>query len=99
MHERECATYRDTVPILVDHHHTQKDGQSEEKQPINIMLDGVAYCRAESEQEDLRDREEGSPEDDIADGPSVFQRAEDKDQLRNDVYDSAGQRPENVDDP
>jgi hypothetical protein len=44
-------------------------------------------------------REKGGPEDDVADGPSVFQRTEDQDQLRDDIDDYANHRPENVDDP
>ena len=63
------------------------------------MFDGVTYCRAKGEQENLCDCEKGRPEDDIADGPSIFQRTEDQDQLRDDVDDCANQRPENVDDP
>ena len=63
------------------------------------MLDGVAYRRAKGEQEDLCDRKEGSPKDDVANGPSVFQRTEDEDQLRDDVDDCANQRPENVYNP
>jgi hypothetical protein len=47
----------------------------------------------------LCDREKGRPEDDIANGPSIFQRTEDQDQLRDDVNDRADQRPEYVDDP
>jgi hypothetical protein len=63
------------------------------------VLDGIAYLRAEGEQEDLGDREEHCPKNDIANGPSVFQRTKDQDQLRDDVDDCASQRPENVDDP
>jgi len=60
------------------------------------VLDGVTYRRAKGEQENLCNRKKGSPEDDIADGPPVFQRTEDEDQLRDDVDDCASQRPENV---
>jgi hypothetical protein len=47
----------------------------------------------------LGNRKESSPENNIANGPSVFQRTKDQDQLRDDVDDCANQRPENVDDP
>ncbi len=96
---KRIRTHRDTVPILVDHHDTKKHGQSEEEQPVNVVLDGLAYPRAEGEQEDLGEREESGPKNNIANGPSVFQRTKDKDQLRDDVDDYASQRPENVDNP
>ena len=67
-----AATHRDTVPILVDHHHAQKHAQCEKEQPVNVMLDGVAYRRAKGEQEDLCNREERRPEDNITDRPSIF---------------------------
>ena len=45
------------------------------------MLDCIAYRRAKGEQEDLCNREESRPKDDITDGPSIFQRTEHQDQL------------------
>jgi hypothetical protein len=63
------------------------------------VFDSVAYRDTESEQNDLADREKRSAENDIAYWPSVFKSAEDKDELRDDVYDGADQRPENVYNP
>jgi len=63
------------------------------------MLDGIAYRRTKGEQEDLCNREERRPEDNITDRPSIFQRTEHQDQLRYDVDDCANQGPEDVDDP
>ena len=63
------------------------------------MLDGVAYCHAEGEQDDLRNGEERGTEDDITDGPAVLKSAEDEDQLRDNVHHGADEWPENVDDP
>ena len=63
------------------------------------MLDGVTYRHAEREEENLRNGEEGSAEDDITDRPSVLERAEDENELRHNIYGSANERPENVDDP
>lgn len=42
-------THRNTIPVLVDHHHTQKHAQCEEEKPVDIVLDGVTYRCAEGE--------------------------------------------------
>lgn len=63
------------------------------------MLNGIAYRRAEGKQEDLCNREESRPKDDITDRPSIFQRTEHQYQLRDDVDDCANQGPDDVDDP
>lgn len=43
------------------------------------MLDSVTNGNAESEEEDLRNSKEGNAKDNIANGPAIFQCAEDKD--------------------
>lgn len=63
------------------------------------MFDGVADRDTECEKEDLRDDKERSPEDNITDGPTVLERAEDEYELRNNVYGCTDKRPEDVDDP
>lgn len=63
------------------------------------MLDGVTDRDTECKQEDLRDYKERSSEDNVADGPTVFEGAEDKNELRDDVYGCTDERPEDVDDP
>ena len=63
------------------------------------MLDGVADGDREREEDDLRDGEERSAEHDVANRPAVLERAEDEDELRDDVDDGADERPEDVDDP
>lgn len=57
------------------------------------MLDGVANGHAESEQEDLGDGEESSAENNITNGPSVVESAEDKDKLRHNVDDGTDDGP------
>ena len=63
------------------------------------MLDGIAYCDTEGKQDNLRNGEERGAEHDVADRPAVLKRAEDKDELRDDVYDGTDEWPEDVDDP
>lgn len=63
------------------------------------MLDGVTYRCAECEQQNLCNCEESGSEDDVSDGPTVLESAEHEDQLRYDIYDRAGERPEDVDNP
>lgn len=63
------------------------------------MLDGVTYRCAEGEQQNLSDCEESGSEDDVSDRPTVLESAKHEDQLRYDVYDCAGERPEDVDNP
>ncbi len=62
------------------------------------MIHGVADRHAEGEQDNLCDDEECGTEEDIADGPAVFQCSEDEDELRNDVNGSADYWPKDVDD-
>lgn len=63
------------------------------------MLDRVAYRHAKRKQQDLSDSEKGSTEHNVADGPPVFQRPEDEDELGNDVNNDADERPQDVNDP
>ena len=63
------------------------------------MFDGVADCDRESEKDDLGNSEKGGTEYYITDRPAVFECAEDEDELRDDVDDSADKRPKDVDDP
>ena len=96
---RDSWTYSNGIPVLVDHHDAQKHAQREEEQAVDVVLDGVADGDRESEEDDLRDGEEGRPEHDISNGPAVFERAEDEDELRHDVDHRAHEWPEDVDDP
>lgn len=57
------------------------------------MLDGVTYCYAEGEQENLGNGEEGSAEDNVTNGPPVIEGAEDEDKLRDNVDNSANEWP------
>jgi len=45
------------------------------------MLDGITDRNAKRKQQDLRNDKEGRAKEDIADGPSVVERTEDKDKL------------------
>jgi len=74
-------TYSDTVPVLVDHHDTQQHAKGEEKEAIDIVLDGVADRDAESEQDHLGNSEECGSEYDISDRPTIFKRSEHEDKL------------------
>lgn len=74
-------TYSDTVPVLIDHHDAQKHAKREEKEAVDVMLDGVADRDAESEQDHLSNSEEGGPEYNVSDGPTVFKRSEHKNEL------------------
>ena len=63
------------------------------------MFDGVADRDAEGEQDDLSNSEKGGSEYDIPDGPTVFERPEHEDKLRDDINHGADERPQDVDDP
>jgi hypothetical protein len=45
------------------------------------MLNGITDRNAERKQQNLRNDKEGCAKENIADGPSVVERAEDKDKL------------------
>ena len=92
-------TYSDTVPVLVDHHDAQEHAKREEKEAVDVVFDRVADRDAESEQDYLSDGEEGGPEYDISDGPTVFKSSEHENELRDDVDHGADQGPQDVDNP
>jgi len=92
-------TYSDTVPVLVDHHDAQQHAKREEKEAIDVVLDGVADRDAESEQDHLGNSEKRGPKKDVSDRPTVFKRSEHEDKLRYDVDHSADQGPQDIDDP
>lgn len=91
--DRRVRTYSYTIPVFVDHHHTQEHTEGEEEQPIDVVLDGVADRHAESEQENLGDGEESSAKNNVTDGPSVVEGAEDKNKLRDNIDNCADERP------
>jgi hypothetical protein len=63
------------------------------------VLDGIADGDVECVEDDLTDGKKGGSEDDVANGPSVVQGADDEDQLEDDVDEDA-ERVEDVgDDP
>lgn len=71
----------------------------EEKEPVDVVLDRVAYCDTECEQNYLRDGEECGTEDDITDGPAIVECAENEDELGNNIDYGANEGPEHVHDP
>ena len=85
--------YRDTVPVFVDHHHAKEHAEREKEEAVDIVLDRVAYIDGKREQNDLCNREECGAEDDVANRPSVFQRTEDENELRDDIDDGTNQGP------
>ena len=99
INNEEKTTHSDIIPILIHHHHAQQHTQRKKEQPINIMLDRITDRHAEREQQHLPPRIKDTAKDDIANGPPVLERAEDEDELRDDVDDGAHERPQNVDDP
>ena len=92
-------TYRDTVPVPIYHHDAEEHAKREEEQAVDVVLDGVANRHREGEEDDLRNREEGGSEYNVADRPAVLECTEDKYELRDDIDDSADQGPEDVYDP
>ena len=62
-------------------------------------IHGVADRDAERVKNDLSDDEEGGTKDDVADGPAVVERANDEDELEDDVDDHAGGVEDELDDP
>jgi hypothetical protein len=63
------------------------------------MLDGITDRNAERKQQNLRNDKEGCTKENIADGPSVVERAEDKDKLRDDINGGADYWPQDIYDP
>jgi hypothetical protein len=89
----------DRVPVLVDHHDTEEHAESEEEEAVNVVLDSIADCHAEGEEDNLGDSEEGGTEEDITNRPSVVECTGHKDELGDDVYDDTNGWPDKVDDP
>lgn len=89
-------TYSDTIPIFINHHHTQENTKRKEEQAIEIMFDRVAYVDAEREQKHLCNRIECDTEDDVAERPPVVQSAEYEDKLGKCVCRDAKDRPDEV---
>ena len=90
-------TYRNTIPIFINHHDAQQYTEREEKQSIDVMLNCIANCHTERKQQDLTSSIKCCTEDDITDWPSVFKSTEDQDKLGDDVYRDADERPDDVD--
>lgn len=63
------------------------------------MFDCITDRNAECKEENLGNDKEGCAKENIADGPSVVERAEDEDELRHDVDGGAYYWPEDVNDP
>jgi len=62
------------------------------------MFDCVAYRNTERKEKDLSSSIESRSKDDIANGPPVFERSKDKDELWDDVDRDADQGPQDVND-
>jgi len=58
-------THGDAVPVLVHHHDAEEHAEREEKEAIDVVLDGVADGDAEGEEEDLGDAKEGDAKEDV----------------------------------
>ena len=63
------------------------------------MLDGIANGHTKSKEQNLGDGEEGGAEYYVADGPTILERAEYEDELRDDIDYGTYERPEDVHDP
>lgn len=91
-------THRNIIPILIHHHNTEQHTKREEEQPVDIMLDRITYRHAKRKQQHHAARIKHRAKDDIANWPPVFERAEDEDELQDDVDGDADEWPEEVDD-
>lgn len=89
----------DRVPVFVDHHDAEEHAEGEEEEAVDVVLDSIADCHAEREEDNLCDSEEGGTEEDITNRPPVIECADHKDELGDDVYDDANGRPDKVNDP
>lgn len=63
------------------------------------MLDSVTDSSAEGKQDDHANHPKGGSKDNVTNRPSVFERPQNEDQLRNDVHGNANDGPDDVDDP
>lgn len=89
----------DRVPELVHHHDGEEHAERVEERPVEVVRHGVADRVAKRKQQDLADDPERGPKDDVADGPAVVQRAEDEQQLRDDVDHDAREVEDELEDP
>lgn len=96
---RIVKPHSDTVPVFINHHHTQEHAEGEEEQSIDVVFNSVADRYAESEQENLGNGEESGTEDDVTDGPPVVEGAEYEDKLGNNIDNGADKWPKNIDYP
>lgn len=63
------------------------------------MGDSFTDRDTESIEDDLSNREEGRSKDNVANGPPVVERADDEDELEDDVDEDAGSIEDEFDDP
>jgi len=91
--DKDVRTYGNTIPVFVNHHHAQEHTKGEEEQSIDIVLDGVANCDAESEEKNLGDSKEGRSKNDVTEGPAIIKSTEDKNELRHNINHSTDERP------
>ena len=91
--------FGDRVPELVHHHDGEEHAERVEERPVEVVRHGVADRVAKRKQQDLADDPERGPKDDVADGPAVVQRAEDEQQLRDDVDHDAREVEDELEDP
>jgi hypothetical protein len=92
-------TYSDTVPVLVNHHDTEKHAQREEEEAVDVVLYSVADGSGECKQKNLGNGEKCSAKNNVTNGPAIIEGAEDENELRDDVDDDADNGPEDVDHP
>jgi len=95
----QTNTYRDTIPVLVDHHDTKQHAKLGEEDPINIVFDGVADGIAKDEEEHHAEAVKASSEEDITIRPSVFESLVDEDKLGGYVHCDTNYGPYEVNDP
>lgn len=75
----------DGVPVLVDHHDAEQVADSGEEKTVKVVSGGNANLAAESVQDDLANNKEEDAKDDVAKGPAVAERAQDKKNLQHNV--------------
>lgn len=91
-HKSESRTY------LVHHHDRQQHAQTEEEDAVNVMTDGIANTSRECEEQHAADNVECDTENNVSNDPSIVQRANDEDKLRNGVEDDADSGEDEVGD-
>jgi len=91
--------FSDTVPVLVNHHDTEKHAQCEEEEAVDVVLYSVADGSGECKQKNLGNGEKRSAKGNVTDGPAIIKGAEDENELRDNVDNDADNGPEDVDHP